>query len=281
MARPHRLNTTSTPSDPNPISTEPSIDDSPMATEAEESDPSGLAPEPYAHSSPLPDNSYQRLSLPSPTRIATLTTLTFLSGAFIGGLHGSRTSALRFRAENAHRLPTTKQGWYFYHKTKNYVGAVGGVAGGLRAGCTFAVWVALFLTIEAAVDRLRGANRIDILREMAAAHEFGSVVPDAEVEWVIDREGRRGGRRDFLSTTVAALALAGGYNACTGFSYRRSFGMTKLGLAGGLFYGLLQDGVQLAKGNHLAWVDLLTGRLRRVQSAGSSDSEFSPSLNKT
>ncbi|KAA8574705.1 hypothetical protein EYC84_003955 [Monilinia fructicola] len=35
----------------------------------------------------------------------------------LGISHGSQTAGLRFRAENAHRLPTSPTGWYLYHKT--------------------------------------------------------------------------------------------------------------------------------------------------------------------
>ncbi|KAI0068801.1 hypothetical protein BV25DRAFT_1791704 [Artomyces pyxidatus] len=41
-------------------------------------------------------------------------------GTALGLVRGSRAMGLRFLAENAHRPPTTIQGWYFYNKTKNY-----------------------------------------------------------------------------------------------------------------------------------------------------------------
>jgi hypothetical protein len=60
-----------------------------------------------------------RLSLPTPIRITLATASSFVLGLGLGLSHGSKTAGLRFRAENAHRLPQTPTGWYLYHKSKN------------------------------------------------------------------------------------------------------------------------------------------------------------------
>ncbi len=56
-------------------------------------------------------------------------------------------ASLRFLAENAHRPPTTLQGWYFYNKTKNYRVLLAGFKGAgresLRLGSMGCAWVAL------------------------------------------------------------------------------------------------------------------------------------------
>ena len=69
----------------------------------------------------------------------------FLVGTAIGLARGSRLAGLRFRAENAHRPPTTMRGWYFYQKTKNYKMILGGLheAGkhGSKLGLTVIGWV--------------------------------------------------------------------------------------------------------------------------------------------
>jgi hypothetical protein len=66
-------------------------------------------------------------------------------GTAIGLVRGSRAAALRFLAENAHRPPTTVQGWYFYNKTKNYKMLLGGLrkAGtdATKLGFTALAWV--------------------------------------------------------------------------------------------------------------------------------------------
>lgn len=64
-----------------------------------------------------------------------------------------------------------------YHKSKNYHVAFGGVKEGIKMGGKVALWVGGFFMVEEAVDDLRG------------------------------------GRRDFLSTLVAGLSVAGGFSA--------------------------------------------------------------------
>lgn len=68
-------------------------------------------------------------------------------GTLIGAVRGSRLASLRYLAENAHRPPTTVQGWYFYNKTKNYRRMAAGLReGGLNAmklGVAALVWVGI------------------------------------------------------------------------------------------------------------------------------------------
>lgn len=59
-----------------------------------------------------------RLSIPP--RLMVVPATAFIVGSAIGMVRGGRNASLRFLAENAHRPPTTVQGWYFYKKTKNY-----------------------------------------------------------------------------------------------------------------------------------------------------------------
>jgi len=69
---------------------------------------------------------------------------------------GAQNAGYRFRAENSHRLPTTEKGWYFYHKTKNYVVMQGAGKEGLRMAVKLGGWTGLFFLVEAAVDKNRG-----------------------------------------------------------------------------------------------------------------------------
>lgn len=116
-----------------------------------------------------------RLSLPTPTRLLLATSSSFLLGMALGVSHGSSAAGLRFRAENAHRLPATPTGWYLYHKTKNYNMALGGVREGLKMGARMSVWVAAFFAIEDAWDEIRG-------------------------------------KKDFVNTVIASLTVAGGFS---------------------------------------------------------------------
>ena len=113
-----------------------------------------------------------RLSIPFGARLPIATSLSFISGMALGITHGSQEAGLRFRAENAHRLPQTTTGWYLYHKTKNYRMALGGVKEGMKMGAKLSFWVAGFFGIEEIFDQWRG-------------------------------------RKDFVNTTIASLAVAG------------------------------------------------------------------------
>ncbi|ELR05339.1 hypothetical protein GMDG_07322 [Pseudogymnoascus destructans 20631-21] len=75
-----------------------------------------------------------RLSLPTPQRLLVGTSTAFLVGLTLGGSHGFSLAGLRFRAENAHRLPKEPTGWYLYHKSKNYRMMLEGVREGVRMG---------------------------------------------------------------------------------------------------------------------------------------------------
>lgn len=118
----------------------------------------------------------ERLSLPFPLRFALGGALALLGGASLGAAHGGKMAGMRFRAEHAHMFPTTTPGWYLYHKSKNYHAILGAVKEGLKMGGKVWVWAATFLAIEETVDRWRGD-------------------------------------RDFLSTVVAGLSVAGGFSA--------------------------------------------------------------------
>jgi len=70
-----------------------------------------------------------------------------IMGTLIGAVRGSRQASLRFLAENAHRPPTTVQGWYFYNKTKNYRRMAAGLQEGgvnaMKLGAAALVWVGI------------------------------------------------------------------------------------------------------------------------------------------
>ena len=100
------------------------------------------------------------------------------------------------------------------------------------------------------------------------------------VEEAVDRF--RGGRRDFFSTVIAGLSVAGGFSAWSesreglryvGFQVLIAFlpdrfplitaaRTAKVGLISGLAFGLAQDALNLAKGRRLAYVDFVLGRNR-------------------
>ena len=123
---------------------------------------------------PVPE-SESRLSVPFYIRFPVATTGAFVVGAGMGISHGGKTAGMRFRAENAHRFPTTPTGWYLYHKSKNYHSMLGGIREGLRMGPKIGFWAGSFFLAEEAVDRWRG-------------------------------------KKDFLSTVVAGMTIAAGFS---------------------------------------------------------------------
>ena len=125
----------------------------------------------------IADASSSRLSLPFQVRLPVTIATGSIAGSVLGLSHGSQTSGLRFRAENAHKLPTSSTGWYLYHKSKNYHMMLGGIKEGLKMGSKVGFWVGSFFTIEEAIDQVRG------------------------------------GRADFFSSVVAGLSVAGGFSA--------------------------------------------------------------------
>ena len=140
-------------------------------------DMDGTHPESQSLHVMAPHINDNRLSLPFKIRLSTATAGAFFTGMFLGLSHGSRTASLRFRAENSHRFPYSSTGWYLYHKSKNYHAMFGGVKEGLKLGSKVGFWAGGFFIVEEAVDRARG------------------------------------GKRDFVSTVVAGLGIAGGFSA--------------------------------------------------------------------
>ncbi|GAA6007109.1 hypothetical protein JCM11491_001513 [Sporobolomyces phaffii] len=77
----------------------------------------------------------------------------FAFGFTSGLVSASKLAAKQFLAENAHRLPTTVQGWYFYQKTKNYRVLFAALKGGLVTGGRLAAWTSLFVLSQETVER--------------------------------------------------------------------------------------------------------------------------------
>lgn len=134
---------------------------------------------------PLPPSSEKRngRSLSWPIHITVVTLSSFSFGLIFGAAYGGKESSLRFRAENAHRFPTSTTGWYLYHKSKNYHVMLGGIKGGLKMGSKIAFWTGSIVLIEEAVNRRRG-------------------------------------RSDFCSTVVAGVGTAGGFSLLRKFLTR-------------------------------------------------------------
>ncbi|RCK62629.1 hypothetical protein Cantr_09066 [Candida viswanathii] len=154
----------------------------------------------------LPDaNRNERFHLAPKERLLALVSTSALVGGLAGFYDGVRASSLRYLTENAHRLPKTVGGWYFYHKKKNYVMVVSGVKQAVRTGFKYGGAVGGFFGLEYLLDTARG-NTID-----------------------------------FLNTTTAAFITATVYATYNQLSYIQTRKMIFKGTTLGLILGLAQD----------------------------------------
>lgn len=169
---------------------------------------------------------HQRLGTKPWNRVAYATAMAYSTGFVLGMSKGGSEAALRFRAENTHRLPTNKGAWYLYFKAKNWYVFRASIREGWKMSWRVAPWVAAFYTVEHAVDCTRDVDDT-------------------------------GTHKDFLATTIAGLSVAGAFSAYSKFTLPTMARTTKTGLLVGLSYGLAQDGLRLMKGERLAWVQLL------------------------
>ncbi|EMR09095.1 hypothetical protein PNEG_02441 [Pneumocystis murina B123] len=96
-----------------------------------------------------------RLNLPLISRLILYTSVSSFLSFTLGSIVGGKKSGLRFLVENAHRLPQTVQGWYFYHKTKNYYVMLGGIKVGLKYAFRTSLWVNIYLGMEYILDYVR------------------------------------------------------------------------------------------------------------------------------
>lgn len=116
-----------------------------------------------------------RLHMMAPTRIVLAGISSFGVGTVLGISQGITMAALRFRAEHAHKLPTTPTGWFMYHKSKNYQMARAGVREGFAMGAKVSFWTIAMFSIENLYDDYRQSN-------------------------------------DFVNTILASLTVAGGFS---------------------------------------------------------------------
>lgn len=103
-----------------------------------------------------------RINISDPTLLL-IPTCAASFGFVSGLLSGAKKSSLQFLAENAHRQPTTLQGWYFYNKTKNYRVALGGAKTGLFTAARLGAWTSGFVALK------EGASKIGLGRTESGA----------------------------------------------------------------------------------------------------------------
>lgn len=115
-----------------------------------------------------------RLGIEVRKRLPYTTFSAFSLGMFIGSSYGGKKAAYQFRAENAHRFPTSSTGWFQYHKTKNYTAIVGAVKEGTKMGMKLGAGAFAFCLFEETVDYARNDRR-DFLSTVTAGLSFSGV----------------------------------------------------------------------------------------------------------
>lgn len=115
-----------------------------------------------------------RLGIEVGKRLPYTTMSAFSVGMAMGSSYGSKKAAYRFRAENAHRFPTTSSAWFQYHKSKNYTAIVGGVKEGMRMGFKLGAGAFAFCLFEETVDYARHDQR-DFLSTVTAGLSFSGI----------------------------------------------------------------------------------------------------------
>ena len=189
-------------------------------------------PPPYLSNAP-------RLGMPFDRRLLLTTTLSFLSGFTLGSINAGHVSSLRFRAENAHRLPISQPGWYLYHKSKNYYKWKHGVVEGFRKGGYVAAWASVFFLVEESLDVFRGTWRAGrTLRDMEGVDELDLPRVDRAVA----------GSRDFVSSAMAGMVTGGCWSVWHQFPLTTAARTIRMGLLAGLAFGLGQDALMWARG---------------------------------
>lgn len=121
-----------------------------------------------------------RLNMVPPVRMIMGALTSYGVGTTLGITQGSKMAGLRFRAEHAHKLPTTPTGWFMYHRSKNYSMARGGLKEGVRMGTKICFWTTAMLFIEDMYDKHRQS-------------------------------------KDFISTVMASLTVAGAFSLYSAF----------------------------------------------------------------
>jgi hypothetical protein len=112
------------------------------------------------------DSFNARLGLPAVARI----TLFTLGGSIVGGMGGMLSgwtdASMKYLAANSHRLPTSYNGWFFYHKRKTYYCTKNAMGNAFRTGGKIGLFVGTIFSIEALLDKVRG--QVDFVNTMMA-----------------------------------------------------------------------------------------------------------------
>lgn len=172
----------------------------------------------------------ERFHLKPYDRITAVATASGLIGMGLGFYEGIKLSSLRYLTENAHRLPKTVGGWYFYHKKKNYVMVIAGCQNAVRHGLRYSLGVSSFFLLEAGLDYVRHAT-------------------------------------DFMNTTIAGSMVAFAYGTSKHMSRVQRLNYVKKGGFLALVLGIGQDFMISARGGDVWYAKRLKALQKDTESA--------------
>ncbi|TFK76140.1 hypothetical protein BDN72DRAFT_885594 [Pluteus cervinus] len=115
------------------------------------------------------------IRLKIPPRMYLVPGTAIIVGTVIGLVRGSRTTSLRFLAENVHRPPRTVQGWYFYNKTKNYKVLLGGLKGAGLEASKLGLVASGYVGIEEGLERMGWGEAKEVGAAVGTAGIFSAV----------------------------------------------------------------------------------------------------------
>lgn len=168
----------------------------------------------------LQDASFEeRFGLPVPARLALLGMGAGIVGAFGGMVHGWSQASLKYLASNAHRLPKSYNGWFFYHKRKSYYCATSAMATAFTTGLKLGAFVIGVFGTEAALD------------------------------WA------RNGQKDAADTAMAVCLTGFAYAWAKNMTPVQAKQLINKGGKIGLGFGLAQDGLQFVRGANVWYLN--------------------------
>jgi hypothetical protein len=127
----------------------------------------------------------QRMGIAPVPRMLLLTGIGGATGFFRGLFRGASRAGLQFRAENAHRQPKTQNGWYYYHRAKNYKMVLAAFRSGTWNALQLGGLVGVYTGTEAGIDFLRASPMYhDFLSSMASGVTTAAV---ASLSWRLNR----------------------------------------------------------------------------------------------
>ncbi|KAF2708044.1 hypothetical protein K504DRAFT_456110 [Pleomassaria siparia CBS 279.74] len=207
------------------------------------------------HTPRILNSSRERLGMTFDKRFLLSMMTSFTCGFTLGNIHAGRLASLRYRAENAHRLPISTPGWYLYHKSKNYYKLRHGIPEGIRTGSWLTLWVGLFFVVEESLDVFRGTWKAGRTTD----HFLG--VDELDMK---DMKRGLGKSRDALSSLVAGVTTGGAWSLWNGFGWSPTSARTMVtGAVVGLGFGLTQDVLMFVRRKAIGDVDEEEGWMYR------------------